>query len=187
MKRFFVVILLLVCCESVWAAKGATDGAPAFLILSFPLFTAGLIWSCCAEGMVYRRYLGGPLGNAIWLALGVNLLSGLIIGIGLPFAVAFISGIGIFIGGGFGETLAALGSWVFKGSELRELAISTTIVWMMLSFWLTFKFELWFIIRRELVDRDQAVNIKSMCLYANIVGYCGLLVMAASMAVFYNL
>ena len=181
---FFAVLLF---CGPVWAGDSTTDGAPAFLILSFPLFTAGLIWSCCIEGVIYRHYLGGPLGKAIWVALGVNLLSGLIVGIGLPFAVAFITGIGIFIGGGLGEGFAALGSWVFKDSSFRGLAIATTIPWMMVSFWLTVKFELWYIERRLFVGHDDAIDFKSMCLNANIVGYAGLLIMAVSVGIFYNL
>ena len=187
MIRFIVLLGGLLFSGVAWAGEGTTDGAPAFLLLSFPLFTAGLIWSFCAEGAVYRHYLGGPLGKAIWLALGVNLLSGLIIGIGLPFAVAFISGIGIFVGGTLGEGFAALGSWVFKGSSFRDLAIATTIPWMMVSFWLTFKFELWYIERRLLVGHGGEIDFKSMCLNANIVGYTGLLIMAVSVGIFYNL
>lgn len=139
------------------------------------------------EGAVYQRYLGGPVAKSIWLALGVNILSTLIVGIGLPFAVAFISGIGIFIGGEIGGIFAALGSWVFKDSPYRDFAIAITIPWMIISFWLTLKFELWYLTQRLQIDAGGQTNIKAMCFYANVVGYGGLLIIALVVAVLYNL
>lgn len=168
------------------ASSDTPDGAPAFLLLSFPLFTVGLLWSMCAEGWVYHRYLACTYSSAIWLALGVNILSGLLIGVGFPFLVALAGGVGVYLNFPYGEVLITLGSWVFSDSPYRNWALMMVVPWMAVSFWLTFKFELWFILNKlTVVDLEQN-DLKSMCLVANIVSYGGLIGIVLVLGLLYD-
>lgn len=186
LARLLLTVTTLCGSDVALASTDTPDGAPAFLLLSFPLFTVGLLWSACAEGWVYQRYLGCRYGAAVWQALGVNMLSGLLIGIGLPFLAAFVGGVGIYLDSPLGELLIILGSWVFSDSPYRSGSMMMVLPWMLVSFWLTFKFELWFIVNRLAVTGLAKNDIKSMCLAANIVGYGGLVCFSLLLGLLYN-
>jgi len=173
--RYLFAVIILFSADVALASSETPDGAPAFLLLSFPLFTVGLLWSMCAEGWVYRRYLACAYSYAVWLALGVNILSGLLIGVGFPFLVAIVGGIGVYLVSPYREVLTTLGSWVFSDSPYRTWALMMVVPWMCVSFWLSFKFELWFILNKlTSVDLEEN-DLKTMCLAANIVSYGGLI------------
>jgi len=161
------------------AYAGQSAGAPMYLLISFPLFTVGLLWTVLSEAWVIQRHLPFKFSESVWFTSGVNIASGMVIAVGLPFAVGFASGIGAFMPGEPGQLWSALGTWVFPDSDYRRLAMWMTIPWSVLALLLTVKFETWYI-TRLLQKREVSppATIKKICWIANIISHGGLALFA---------
>lgn len=117
----------------------ANGGLPLLLVIDVVAFAYGGIVVLLIEGLIYFRLGKLPLKDAFALALFVNFVSTLTVGVLFPFAIALIFGIvGTLVGGTIGSTLISVGTWVIGRDDPEgKVSMAYTYFWLGVAFLLT--------------------------------------------------
>ncbi len=99
----------------------ANAGAPLLLIVNFMAFVYGSVLIVAAETLIYKVLTKDSWKSALYAIFGVNLLSTIVIGLGIPLVIGLVTALLGFLLGLFWQDAAdvamfVLGTWIYDGS-----------------------------------------------------------------------
>lgn len=178
-KRYvcFIVTCILLLSPTVTFADG---GGPLLLFINLFYFLFGSVAILGGEWLVYR-YRGGLFWkNGFFDALIANFSSTVVVGFGLPFAIAALSASLGYLTHNVSEKISglliALGTWVVGDHPLYpKIALIMIPVWLIVTFLLTVRFEAW-ILQKRGKRRGEHPTITPLKLswFSNSLSYLGL-------------
>jgi len=129
---------------------------------------------------MYHKMLNLKLGAAFLQVFKVNLVSTLLVGLGLPFILAFITAFGMSLESPMGVVIPLLGTWIYEyGSEASQY---TKYLWHIVTFWflvtlfLTVYCERWYIKKLwKEIGFISPVNVNIFMWQVHFVSYTGLI------------
>ena len=171
----FIIILL----PSTAYANG---GGPLLLFLNAGIFIVGQVWIIGAETYVYMNKAKLSRKESLFQVVGVNLISTIVVGLGFPFMLAVIGGIGSFLPEPVGPYFFLLGTWVVdKVPYDIELLPYVMGIGFLVTYFLTVYFEAWCLEtywnRRKI---ETAITAKNLSWYANTFSYIGLIIVSGA-------
>jgi len=162
------------CLPTVCYANG---GGPLLLFISFFAFIYGQVWILASETFVYIKLLKLSLRTAFKQVFIVNLVSTIVVGLGLPFLLAVITGLGMELPEPYGGYFSIVGTWVYESAPHIALLPYTSAFWLLITLFLTVLCERWVLLRIwAKTNYTPPVPVNSLMWRAHLVSYSGLFV-----------
>jgi hypothetical protein len=156
-------------------ASFANGGGPLLLFISGSAFLVGQIWILGSETFVYCKSTDLDVWSAFQQVFVVNLASTIVVGIGLPFILAAITAAGMFLPEPLSDYASLLGTWAYEGIPYPNLLAPYTLVWLLITFWLTVLYERWHLSKIWAKSSyTPSIAISVLMFRAHIVSYTGL-------------
>lgn len=153
----------------------ATGGGPLLLIVNGLAFLYGSVLIILVESAIYWSIAGLPIKDAFRDSLMVTLYSTVVVGIGVPIVIALVGGAGSFLSGTTGQFFSAMGTWVYEGNEFLNLTFAFTGFWLLVTFYMTVRFEAAVLAKRWNARALQApMSAGAISWRANSITYAGL-------------
>jgi len=165
----------------------ANGGGPLLLYWNLFAFILGSILIVLIEAYIYRTKGAISQANALKDSFIANLWSTVLIGFGVPLAVAAITG-------ALGEALPsqqgyylAIGTWLVDWMEYPKATVAFVYFWLVVSYLLTVQLERYVLSKRWLKRGETAaVMAKRLCWLSNSATYA-LLLLALSLVLLLSL
>ena len=161
----------------------ANAGAPLLLIVNFMAFVYGSVLIVAAETLIYKVLTKDSWKSALYAIFGVNLLSTIVIGLGIPLVIGLVTALLGFLLVLFWQDAAdvamfVLGTWIYDGSPYIGESYVTYIatgLWLFVLYILTVYFEA-YLIRKLWRKRSfkSPVGALKLNIVTNSVTYAGL-------------
>jgi hypothetical protein len=171
--RLLITFLILFIIPSYAYANG---GGPILLFINFAAFVLGQVWILSAETFMYCKMLKIKVGSAFIQVFKVNLVSTVLIGLGLPFLLAVITAFGMELPSPIGGVMSALGTWVYDSAPYIDYVWYITAIWFVVTLYLTVICERWYIQKLWAKTNFNApINIDTFMWQVHFVSYTGLI------------
>jgi hypothetical protein len=181
--------IFIICLIILLPAKAyANGGGPLLLILNAYIFVVGQVWIAGSETYVYKRNANLSLKESLKEVVLINLISTVVVGLGFPFILAVIGGIGSFLPEPIGPLFFLLGTWIVdKVPYDINLLPYVMAVGFVATYFLTVFFESWCLNKywkRKKIETT--ITAKKLSWYANSVSYGGLVAISGIYYLFTN-
>lgn len=155
----------------------ANGGGPLLLIINGLTFLYGGLVIIAVEWALYVHWARIPAKIAFWDAVTANLVSTVLVGLGVPLLLATVSGVSsVVLPEAIGSFAMALGTWVWEGMSFPAVTFSSTAFWWVVTFFLTVLNEKAVINKRWKARHFKSeLSAGSLSWRCNAVTYAGLL------------
>lgn len=168
-----IIFLTIILLPSFAYANG---GGPILLYINFAAFVFGQVWILSVETYMYSKWLKINPATAFRQVFHVNFISTLLIGLGLPFLLAIITGFAMNLPNPLGEIMSLLGTWVYESAPYMSYIWFVTGAWFIITLYLTVICERWYITKIwNKAGFICPVNINTFIWQVHAVSYTGLI------------
>jgi hypothetical protein len=175
--RLLITFLIL----AIPSYAHANGGGPILLYINFAAFVIGQVWILSAETFMYCKMLKIKPASAFAQVFKVNLVSTILVGLGLPFLLALITAFAMELPSPVGGVMSALGTWIYDSAPYIDYIWYITGAWFVVTLYLTVVCERWYI--KKLWAKagfNSSINIDTFMWQVHFVSYTGLILAFAS-------
>jgi hypothetical protein len=171
----FLVVLMLILTPSYVYANG---GAPILLYINFVAFVFGQVWILSCETYIYYKKLNIKPLVAFKQVFLVNLVSTLLVGLGLPLFLSLVTMFAMKLPNPVGGIFSIMGTWIYSSAPYIEYIFYITGIWFLITLFLTVLCERWYIKKLWVKSGfNPQVNVNSFMWQVHLVSYTGLIIL----------
>lgn len=122
-------------------AAHANAVLPLLLMVNYPAFVFGSVAIVLVEWWVHVKFGDLRARDALADVFWANLLSTVVVGLGLPVLIATAGSVARGLPGEAGRLAFAAGTWMFDGSSYARLTLGFTFAYLIVCYVLTVYFE----------------------------------------------